>query len=72
MILTADREWLDRLLRVNLHAPFILVQEFLPGMLAAEKGHIVTMTSLSSLVDYPYTGVYGAAKSGIAALDGGE
>ena len=45
--LTEDK--LDRVLRVNLHAPFHLIRIFLPGMLERQRGHIVTVSSVLGL-----------------------
>lgn len=48
----------ERLFRVNLLSHFVLIREFLPGMLHQRKGHIVTMASMASftagagLLDY--------------------
>lgn len=54
---------IDRIFKVNIASHFILIKEFLPGMLKAKKGHIVTIASMASflaapgLVDYCCTKV---------------
>lgn len=56
---------------MNLLCHFTLIQEFLPGMLEARKGHIVTMASVASFVNFPSIIPYAATKAAVDALDGG-
>lgn len=66
----SDEEW-DRVIRVNLTAPFLLIRAALPHMLARGKGAIVNTASEASLrgsaAGTPYTvskhGVVGLTKS---------
>lgn len=49
---------MEKVFKVNLISHFVLIREFLPGMLKQQKGHIVTMASMASfaagagLLDY--------------------
>jgi all-trans-retinol dehydrogenase (NAD+) len=48
----------DRIFKVNIACHFVLIKEFLPGMLKQNKGHVVQIASMASffaapgLVDY--------------------
>lgn len=56
----------DRLFKVNLVSHIVLIKEFLPGMLAAQKGHIVAIASMASFV--APAGLVDYACSKVAAL----
>lgn len=56
----------DRLFKVNITSHFVLIKEFLPGMLASRKGHIVTIASMASFVAPP--GLLDYACTKVAAL----
>ncbi|KAH0845786.1 hypothetical protein AYO21_11211 [Fonsecaea monophora] len=62
-IIHSDAKLTDRIFKVNIASHFILIKEFLPGMLRAKKGHVVTIASMASffaapgLVDYCCTKV---------------
>lgn len=58
---------LDRQLRVNLRAPFLLTQRLLP-LLRAASGRIVFVNSLAAHRPAPGLAAYSAAKAGLAAL----
>lgn len=62
-----DAVW-ERLLRVNLTAPFLLSCAVLPHMLAAGKGAIVFTASEASLRSSAAGTAYTAAKHGVAGL----
>ncbi|MER5634134.1 SDR family NAD(P)-dependent oxidoreductase [Streptomyces nitrosporeus] len=62
-----DAEW-ERLLRVNLTAPFLLTRAVLPHMLEAGRGSIVFTASEASLRGSAAGAAYTAAKHGIAGL----
>ena len=64
--LTAD-DW-DRLMRVNLDAPFFLSQRLAPAMIARGWGRIVNIASLQSVRAFANSGAYGASKGGIMQL----
>jgi 3-oxoacyl-[acyl-carrier protein] reductase len=61
----SDEEW-DDVLEWNLTSTFRAVQVFLPPMLEARRGAIVTMASNGArLLDKPLTASYVAAKAGV-------
>jgi 3-oxoacyl-[acyl-carrier protein] reductase len=61
----SDDEW-DDVLDWNLTSTFRAVQTFLPAMLEARRGAIVTMASNGArLLDKPLTASYVAAKAGV-------
>ncbi|MEV0642396.1 SDR family NAD(P)-dependent oxidoreductase [Streptomyces sp. NPDC050619] len=62
-----DAEW-ERLIRVNLTAPFLLTRAVLPHMLEAGHGAIVFTASEASLRGSSAGAAYTAAKHGIAGL----
>lgn len=63
----AASDW-DRLLEVNLTAPFLLGQEFGPGMASRGWGRIINIASQQSIRAFGHSGGYGAAKAGLAGL----
>lgn len=58
----------DRMLAVNLRAPFLVARAFLPGMLARGSGHLVTIGSVAGRVAFPHNGAYSASKFGVRGL----
>ncbi|CUU56143.1 NAD(P)-dependent dehydrogenase, short-chain alcohol dehydrogenase family [Parafrankia irregularis] len=64
---TSDAEW-ERVIRVNLTAPFLLCRAALPHMLAAGKGSIVNTASEASLRGSAAGTAYTVSKHGIAGL----
>ncbi len=48
--------------KVNYIAPMILIRAFLPGMLKADKGHIININTIGGLYSAPYQGAYCASK----------
>jgi short-subunit dehydrogenase len=50
-------------LAVNVWPTLRLTQLVLPGMRARRAGHIITISSMASAIDYPTLGYYGAAKA---------
>ncbi len=58
----------DRMLAVNLRAPFLLARAFLPGMLARGSGHVVTIGSVAGRVGFPHNAAYSASKFGVRGL----
>lgn len=71
-LLDDDDAYNDRLFRVNVLALFTLVRAFLPAMLAAKKGHIVTMASTASFITPPGLVDYCASKAAALSLHEGE
>jgi len=64
---TSDAEW-ERVIRINLTAPFLLTRAALPHMLAAGKGAIVNTASEASLRGSAAGAAYTASKHAIAGL----
>ncbi|WP_416984875.1 SDR family NAD(P)-dependent oxidoreductase [Streptomyces sp. T028] len=62
-----DAEW-ERVIRVNLTAPFLLTRAVLPHMLAAGKGAIVSTASEAGLRGSAAGAAYTASKHGIVGL----
>jgi NAD(P)-dependent dehydrogenase (short-subunit alcohol dehydrogenase family) len=60
-------QW-DELIAVNLTAPFLLGQEFGPGMAARGWGRIINVTSQQAQRAFANSGGYGATKGGLASL----
>jgi NAD(P)-dependent dehydrogenase (short-subunit alcohol dehydrogenase family) len=58
---------IDQVLAVNVRGPLLLIQAIIPAMLAAGRGSIVSISSVSALRGTPRRQVYAASK---AALDG--
>jgi NAD(P)-dependent dehydrogenase (short-subunit alcohol dehydrogenase family) len=63
----SDAEW-ERVIRVNLTAPFLLTRAALPHMLAAGKGAIVNVASEASLRGSAAGTAYTVSKHGIVGL----
>ncbi|KIW68941.1 hypothetical protein PV04_04852 [Phialophora macrospora] len=61
----------DRIFKVNLASHFVLIKEFLPGMLKARKGHIVTIASMASFMAAPGLVDYCCTKIGALYLTEG-
>lgn len=64
---TEDAEW-ERVIRINLTAPFLLTRAVLPHMLKAGRGAIVNTASEASLRGSAAGAAYTASKHGIAGL----
>ncbi|MDF3141371.1 MULTISPECIES: SDR family NAD(P)-dependent oxidoreductase [unclassified Streptomyces] len=64
---TGDDEW-ERVLRINLTAPFLMTRAALPHLLAAGDGAIVFTASEASLRGSAAGAAYTASKHGIAGL----
>ena len=58
----------ERIIDVNLVAPFHLVRTFLPGMRERGAGHVVTIGSVADRVAFPENAAYAASKFGIRAM----
>jgi NADP-dependent 3-hydroxy acid dehydrogenase YdfG len=56
------------MVEANLVGPFLLIRAFLPAMLAAGSGHIVTVGSVAGRVAFPGNGAYSASKFGVRGL----
>jgi NAD(P)-dependent dehydrogenase (short-subunit alcohol dehydrogenase family) len=64
---TSRAEW-DRVIAVNLTAPYFLVQAVAPTMAASGGGAIVNVASVHSFASWAECGAYAASKGGILAL----
>ncbi len=64
---TEDAEW-ERVIRINLTAPFLLTRAVLPHMLEAGRGAIVNTASEASFRGSAAGAAYTASKHGIAGL----
>lgn len=58
----------ERLCRVNLIAPFMLIQQTLPDMLAARWGRVINISSASAQRGTPRLAHYAATKGGMMAF----
>ena len=56
---------IEAVVDLNLTSALILSRLALPGMLARERGHIVSISSMAGRVSFPYTEAYAAAKDGL-------
>ena len=54
-------DW-ERILRVNVTAPFLLTREILPGMIARRQGRIINVSSTSGSQGYLHQSAYCASK----------
>jgi NAD(P)-dependent dehydrogenase (short-subunit alcohol dehydrogenase family) len=63
----SDKEW-ERVIRVNLTAPFLLTRAVLPHMLAAGRGAIVNTASEAGLRGSAAGAAYTASKHGMVGL----
>jgi NADP-dependent 3-hydroxy acid dehydrogenase YdfG len=61
-------ETFERTLQINLTSQFVLAREFVPGMRARRRGHIVTIGSIADHHAYPENAAYAASKFGARAL----
>jgi NAD(P)-dependent dehydrogenase (short-subunit alcohol dehydrogenase family) len=63
-----DVEVWDRVMAINLRAPFLLSRALLPGMRERGGGHIINISSESALEHYRGNGAYGVSKHALNAL----
>lgn len=61
-------EELDKILRVNLMAPFHLARLVLPGMTAQHYGRIINISSVAPRINPPNSATYNISKAGLNAL----
>ncbi len=71
-VVGSDAKLTERVFKVNLACHFILIKEFLPAMLRAKKGHIVTIASMASFAATPGLVDYSCTKIGALYLHEGE
>jgi 3-oxoacyl-[acyl-carrier protein] reductase len=63
-----DRAEFEKVLQVNLVAPFCWCRAVLPGMLQRRYGRIVNIASIAGKEGNPMLGPYSASKAGLIAL----
>ncbi|KAJ2721799.1 hypothetical protein GGI07_003733 [Coemansia sp. Benny D115] len=63
----SDKE-VNKVIDVNLTAHFHLIRQFLPAMIAANRGHIVSIGSIVSFAGTPQASTYCASKGGVKLL----
>ena len=63
-----DDAFFDEHVNINLRAPYILVQQLVPGM--AERGHgvVVNLSTVAAAIPSRTGGIYGASKAGVELL----
>ena len=66
--LDATPEFMDRILDINLKGPMNVVKAFLPGMVAANAGKIVNISSDAGRVGSMGETIYAGAKGGVIAF----
>lgn len=64
---TSDADW-DAVMAVNLRAPFVVSRAFLPSMLAARRGRLVAVGSISSTLGTARQASYCASKWGVVGF----
>lgn len=63
--------FLEKIFHINLISHWYTVREFLPGMLAARKGHIIATASMASFVAVPGMVDYCVTKAGVMSFHEG-
>ena len=63
-----DDATFDEHVNINLRAPYILVQELVPGMVTRGKGVVVNVSTIAASVPARGAGIYGATKAGLDQL----
>lgn len=63
-----DDATFDEHVTVNLRAPYVLVQQLVPGMVERGRGAVVNVSTLAASVATSGAGIYGATKAGLEQL----
>ena len=63
----SPEEW-DRIVAINLRAPFLLLRAFAPSMIAAHHGHIINISSLASKNPVANGAAYAGSKWGLNGM----
>lgn len=61
-------EEFERLITINLIAPFYLLRAILPAWRAQKRGHLITLGSIADRTIFAENGAYSASKFGIRAM----
>ena len=59
---------IEESIALNLVAPMLVVEAFLPGMRERDSGHVVTVGSIADRKIFPGNSVYSASKFGLRAM----
>lgn len=70
-ILDTTQAQLEKIFKVNLLSHWATVQEFLPAMISANKGHVVTVASMTAYMTVALISDYSASKAGVVAFHEG-
>jgi NAD(P)-dependent dehydrogenase (short-subunit alcohol dehydrogenase family) len=67
---TADTDdaFFDEHVNLNLRAPYILVQQLVPGMAERGNGVVVNLSTVAATIPARAGGIYGATKAGVELL----
>eukprot|EP00050_Salpingoeca_kvevrii_P006572 m.290267 g.290267 ORF g.290267 m.290267 type:complete len:312 (+) comp12259_c0_seq1:2-937(+) len=68
-LLDADEAAIERVFQVNTLAQFWTIRAFLPGMIEAGRGHVVTIASSAGLIGVANLAPYCASKAALVSLD---
>jgi NAD(P)-dependent dehydrogenase (short-subunit alcohol dehydrogenase family) len=63
-----DDAFFDEHVNLNLRAPYILVQQLVPGMAERGRGVVVNLSTIAAGVPARQAGIYGATKAGLELL----
>jgi 3-hydroxybutyrate dehydrogenase len=64
---TDDASW-DRMMEINVHAPFALCRSLIPPMVKAGWGRVINVASNAGRSGYAYTSAYCASKHALVGL----
>jgi NAD(P)-dependent dehydrogenase (short-subunit alcohol dehydrogenase family) len=67
LVRTSDEDW-QRMLDLNLTAPFRCLRRAVPGMRAGGYGRVVVIASTAARIGEPYLAAYTASKHGVLGL----
>jgi all-trans-retinol dehydrogenase (NAD+) len=70
-LLDVTEETIRRTFDVNLISHFLITKEFLPALVKANHGHVVTIASLASFLSISPTITYSCTKAGAMAFHEG-
>jgi NAD(P)-dependent dehydrogenase (short-subunit alcohol dehydrogenase family) len=63
-----DAAFFDEHVNLNLRAPYILVQQLVPGMAERGNGVVVNLSTVAATIPAQGGGIYGATKAGVELL----
>lgn len=61
-------EEFERMMKINLVAPFFVLRALLPAWREQKRGHVITLGSVADRSIFPDNGAYSASKFGIRAM----